>query len=41
VESNLITLLGRIAAYRGEQVYWYQLLKDDECLDPGLSGLKD
>ena len=41
VESNLVTLLGRTAAYRGEQVYWYQLLKDDECLDPGLSGLKD
>jgi myo-inositol 2-dehydrogenase/D-chiro-inositol 1-dehydrogenase len=41
VESNLVTLLGRTAAYRGEPVYWYQLLKDSEHLDPGLSGLKD
>jgi len=41
VESNLVTILGRTAAYKGEQVYWYQVLKDTERLDPGLSGLKD
>jgi predicted dehydrogenase len=41
VESNLVTILGRTAAYQGEQVYWYQLLKDTEQLDPGLSGLRD
>ena len=41
VKSNLVALLGRTAAYNGEQVYWYQLLKDTERLDPGLSGLKD
>ncbi len=41
VESNLVSLLGRTAAYRGEQVYWYQLLKDTDRMQPDLSGLKD
>ena len=41
VKNNLDALLGGTAAYNGEQVYWYQLLKDTERLDPGLSGLKD
>jgi myo-inositol 2-dehydrogenase/D-chiro-inositol 1-dehydrogenase len=41
VDSNLVTILGRTAAYKGEQVYWYQILKDTERLDPELSGLKD
>ncbi|MBN1442457.1 MAG: Gfo/Idh/MocA family oxidoreductase [Planctomycetes bacterium] len=40
VRSNLVTLLGRAAAYSGERVRWEQLLKDDEVLDPGLRGLK-
>jgi myo-inositol 2-dehydrogenase / D-chiro-inositol 1-dehydrogenase len=41
VRSNLLTILGRKAAYEGEQVYWYQLLNDEERLEPDLHGLKD
>jgi hypothetical protein len=41
VESNLVTLLGRKAAYEGEKVSWYQLLKDREQMQPDLSGLTD
>ena len=40
VRSNLVTILGRTAAYRGEIVYWDDLLKSDEKLDPKLTGLK-
>ena len=40
VHSNLVTLLGREAAMRNEQVYWYQLLKSSHRLEPDLSGLK-
>jgi predicted dehydrogenase len=40
VRSNLVTILGRTAAYRGEVVYWDQLLNDDEKLEIDLKGLK-
>ncbi len=40
VRSNLCTILGRTAAYRGEIVYWDDLVKSDEKLDPKLDGLK-
>ena len=40
VRSNLVTILGRTAAYRGEVVYWDQLLNDNEQLEIDLKGLK-
>ncbi|NLS96479.1 MAG: Gfo/Idh/MocA family oxidoreductase [Planctomycetaceae bacterium] len=40
VRSNLVTILGRTAAYKGEVVRWDDLLKCDEKLDPKLEGLK-
>ncbi len=40
VRSNLCTILGRTAAYRGAIVSWDELLKSDEKLDPKLTGLK-
>jgi predicted dehydrogenase len=40
VRSNLVTILGRSAAYKGEVVYWDQLVKSDEKLDAKLQGLK-
>lgn len=41
VQSNLVTVLGRKAASEGEQVFWYQLMKDNDKLQPALKGLKD
>jgi myo-inositol 2-dehydrogenase/D-chiro-inositol 1-dehydrogenase len=41
VRSNLVTILGRTAAYAQRPVSWDALLKDDERLTPDLSGLKD
>ena len=41
VTSNLVTILGRTAAYMGRPVYWHQLMKDDERLIPNLKGLSD
>ena len=41
VTSNLVTILGRTAAYKGIPVYWHQLMKDDERLIPNIGGLKD
>jgi hypothetical protein len=41
VTSNLVTILGRTAAYTGRPVYWHQLMKDEEVLIPNLKGLKD
>jgi len=41
VRSNLLTILGRTAAYRGEIVRWDQLLASDEKLDANLKGVKD
>ena len=41
VTSNLVTILGRTAAYTGMPVYWHQLVKDEERLIPNLKGLID
>jgi myo-inositol 2-dehydrogenase / D-chiro-inositol 1-dehydrogenase len=41
VRSNLVTILGRTAAYEGRVVTWDELLKTDAQLVPGLKGLKD
>jgi myo-inositol 2-dehydrogenase/D-chiro-inositol 1-dehydrogenase len=41
VQSNLITILGRKAAYENRLVNWNELLKDQERLIPNLTGLKD
>jgi len=41
VESNLITILGRKAAYENRVVGWDELVKDGERLVPDLRGLKD
>jgi hypothetical protein len=41
VRSNLVTILGRTAAYRGSVVTWDELLGSGERLVPDLSGLKD
>jgi hypothetical protein len=41
VRSNLVTLLGRKAAYENRAVAWEELLRDDERLVPLLKGLKD
>ena len=40
VRSNLVTILGRTAAYRGEVVFWDQLLATNDKLEPDLKGLK-
>ena len=41
VRSNLTTLLGRMAAYKGTEVTWDELMRSEECLDPHLEGAKD
>jgi len=40
VRSNLVTILGRTAAYTGERVYWDKLIKSTEKIDARLKGLK-
>ncbi|MBN1360742.1 MAG: Gfo/Idh/MocA family oxidoreductase [Sedimentisphaerales bacterium] len=40
VQSNLITILGRTAAYEQRLVTWSELLAKKEKLDAGLKGLK-
>ncbi len=40
VRSNLITILGRTAAYEHRMVTWDELLKSKEKLDANLKGLK-
>jgi len=40
VQSNLVTLLGRKAAYTGKLVTWEETIKDTERLDGRLAGLK-
>lgn len=40
VRSNLLTILGRTAAYTGQVVHWDQLLKSDERLEFNPKGLK-
>ena len=39
VSSNMVTILGRTAAYEGEPVYWYQLIKETDQWEYDLSGL--
>lgn len=41
VQSNLITILGRTAAYSGGLVTWDKLLAANEKLEADLTGLKD
>lgn len=40
VQSSLITILGRKAAYTGKLVTWDEIVKDTERLDGKLDGLK-
>jgi predicted dehydrogenase len=40
VRSNLVTILGRTAAYRGQVVHWDELLNSDQRLEADLTGLK-
>jgi len=41
VRSNLVTILGRTAAYEHRVVTWDEVLRRDERLVPDLAGLKD
>jgi myo-inositol 2-dehydrogenase / D-chiro-inositol 1-dehydrogenase len=41
VRSNLVTILGRTAAYKGSVMTWDELMRSDERLVPDLEGLKD
>lgn len=41
VTSNLVTILGRKAAYENRLVTWEEILRDGETLVPNLKGLKD
>jgi predicted dehydrogenase len=41
VRSNLVTILGRTAAYAGRLVTWDEMLRSNERLAADLSGLKD
>jgi hypothetical protein len=41
VQSNLITILGRKAAYESRIVTWEELIKDGERLIPNLKELKE
>ncbi|OGD19455.1 MAG: hypothetical protein A2W03_07220 [Candidatus Aminicenantes bacterium RBG_16_63_16] len=41
VQSNLVTILGRKAAYEKRRVDWDEIMKDEERLTPDLEGLKD
>ena len=40
VRSNLTTILGRMAAYKGEPVTWNEMLQANERFTPDLVGLK-
>jgi hypothetical protein len=40
VTSNLVTILGRNAAYSGHEVLWKDLIRSEEKLIPNLKGLK-
>jgi hypothetical protein len=40
VRSNLVTIMGRKAAYTGKVVTWDEIVKDTERMTPNLSGLK-
>ncbi len=40
VRSNLVTILGRTAAYQGRKVTWYEILRSKKKLNANLKGLK-
>jgi predicted dehydrogenase len=40
VRSNLVTVMGRTAAYEGRVVTWDETVKSDKRMEPDLSGLK-
>jgi len=40
VRSNLTSILGRMAAYRGREVTWSDMITECETLKPDLTGLK-
>ncbi len=40
VRSNLVTILGRTAAYKGGEATWAEMIRAQEKLEPNLSGLK-
>jgi len=40
VQSCIITIMGRKAAYTGNIVTWDEIIKDTERLDGRLAGLK-
>jgi predicted dehydrogenase len=40
VRSNLVTILGRTAAYQGRKVTWYEIIRSKKKLDADLRGLK-
>jgi predicted dehydrogenase len=40
VRSNLVTILGRTAAYEGRLVSWDEIVKSNQKLDANLKGLK-
>jgi predicted dehydrogenase len=40
VRSNLTTILGRTAAYRGEEVTWEKMMRANERLEADFKGLK-
>ena len=40
VTSNLVTILGRMAAYSNKEILWDDLIKSKEKLIPNLKGLK-
>ncbi len=40
VRSNLTSILGRTAAYRGREVTWSEMITEGETLKPDLTGLK-
>ncbi|HXE79627.1 MAG TPA: Gfo/Idh/MocA family oxidoreductase [Vicinamibacterales bacterium] len=41
VRSNLVTILGRTAAYEGRVATWDEVLRSDERMQPDLTGLRD
>ena len=40
VQSNLVSIMGRTAAYTGGVVTWDEILKDSTRIQPKLAGLK-
>ncbi|HYA48065.1 MAG TPA: hypothetical protein VEG35_00070, partial [Burkholderiales bacterium] len=41
VQSDLVSILGRTAAYENRTVTWEELIKDGKRLVPDLKGLQD